>query len=85
MVKFSNVILAKCNNFKEVDNDNRTMIFSIFLVSNPKKFPLILNHAFVCSEQNVFFKDERLNKVLIKVLSKLHKTFIKVISWKPLK
>ena len=41
------------------------MAFSIFAVSNPQQSPIISNHEIVCSEQNVFLKNESSNTVLM--------------------
>ena len=61
-----NYIPAKYDTFKETAIETNFMVFSVFFVSNPKKSPIIFNHTVVCSEQNVFFKNESSNTVLMK-------------------
>ena len=61
-----NFIPAKYDTFKEADIENNFITISIFSVGKTKYSPIILNHTFFCSEENVFFKDERSNRVLMK-------------------
>ena len=67
LVEFSqnslNYILAIYDTFQGTDIETNFMAFSIFAVSNPKQSPIILNHKIVCSEQNVFLKNESSNTV----------------------
>ena len=61
-----NFIPAKYDTFIEADIENNFMTISIFSVGKTKYSPIILNHTFFSSEENVFFKDERSNRVLMK-------------------
>ena len=61
-----NYVTAKYDTFKETDIETNFLAFSIFAVSNPKQYTVILNHKIVCSEQNVFLKNESSNTVLMK-------------------